>query len=561
MTRLPLVIVLLVATLGISAWMAMRAQYAAREHQRTAENVVRDWTRVAGDELLRRTDLQAAIYGTYNMLRIVSASKTLQTPRTLMDDAKTDEQRRNAGVVLTTFRYDGHTLQSSGELPPLQRTLDALLAHPPAMADQKPFYIGNRVFAYTITNGTIDGFEVNRLAFDPFFKLSLQIRPLLPRSLANGKITNDKVHARAVDPRGRVLFTTGGPVDPPLAVRVDGDQDGLLRGVFVDASLAPETTSLIVAGGIPRTLPIYIVLLAISGALLIAAILQVGRERALARMRSDFVAGVSHELRTPLTQIRMFAETLLLDRIRSDDERKRSLAIIDQESRRLGQLVENVLQFSRGERGKLRIAPQRIDAGAIVREAVESFLPLATSRGMRIVTNIEDGAIAELDHDAIRQVVLNLLDNAAKYGPDGQTIRVEVVGSRRVVASSRRQETTALLDDSKTRRPVDSIRIIVEDEGPGIPAHQRKRIWRRYARLPRERERAIAGAGIGLAVVRDLVRLHGGRAWCENTEGGGARFIVEVDSDAVARFPGSSVPRRSGATEEPTNRATEEPLP
>jgi len=507
MTRLPLVIALLVATLGVSAWMAVRAQYTAREYQRTAETVVRDWTRVAGDELLRRTDIQAALYGTYTMLRAMSMSKTFPTPQALMSAAKSDEERRNARVVLTTFRYDGHSMQSSGELPPLQQTLDALRAHPPDMADQHPFYLGDRVFAYMITNGTIDGFEVNRLAFAPYFALSTQIRPLLPRSLANGKITNDKVHARAVDSRGRLLFTTGGSINSYYAVRVPGDHDGLLRGVFVDTSLAPDTTHLIVAGGIPRTLPIYIVLLAISGALLIAAILQLGRERALARMRSDFVAGVSHELRTPLTQIRMFAETLLLDRIRSDEERKRSLSIIDQESRRLGNLVENVLQFSRGERGKLRIAPQRADAGPIVREAVESFLPLATSRGMRVITNIEDGATAELDHDAIRQVVLNLLDNAAKYGPDGQTIRVSVKKG---------------------------VRIEVEDDGPGIPAHQRKRIWRRYARLPRERERAIAGAGIGLAVVRDLVRLHGGRAWCEsayeNAEGGGARFVVEVPS-------------------------------
>ncbi len=115
--------------------------------------------------------------------------------------------------------------------------------------------------------------------------------------------------------------------------------------------------------------------------------------------------------------------------------------------------------------------------------------------------NIENDAFANVDDDAIRQVVLNLLDNAAKYGPDGQTIRVAVDRG---------------------------VRIVVEDEGPGIPARQRERIWRRYARLPRERERAIAGAGIGLAVVRDLVRLHGGRAWCESAEGGGARFVVEV---------------------------------
>src|SRR6185436_366176 len=105
-----------------------------------------------------------------------------------------------------------------------------------------------------------------------------------------------------------------------------------------------------------------------------------------------------------------------------------------------------------------------------------------------------------VDDEALRQILLNLLDNAAKYGPDGQTIAV-------------------------TLEP--GLRLTVEDEGPGIPARDRKRVWRRYVRLDRERERAIAGAGIGLAVVRDLVRLHRGTARVE--EGSrGARFVIEV---------------------------------
>jgi signal transduction histidine kinase len=534
--RMLLVIGMLLATLAITAWMAVRAQYAAAEHQRTAESVVRDWTRVAADELGRRAEAQATFYGTYYVLQSLLAGTPIE--------------KRNQDLVVTTFRYDAAT-------QPRDPKLDAILAHPPPQNERAPLHDGKRVRVYALTrdNKALVGFEVNRAALARFFEQAMEARPLLPQSLANGRITNGSIRARALDADGRALFATRVPVAPYYAVRQQVD-DGLLRGFTVEASLAPDVLPLVVAGGMPRTLPVYVVLLVVTGALLVTAMLQIQRERAVARMRSDFVAGVSHELRTPLTQIRMFAETLLLDRVRSDEERKRSLAIIDQESRRLAQLVGNVLQFSRGERGMLHIAPRRADVGPIVRDAAETFLPIAQARGMRLVMNIENDAFASVDDDAIRQIVLNLLDNAAKYGPDGQEIRVRV--SRPVIKSSSRREAGKPLDDSMTRRLDDSVLIVVEDEGPGIPKRQRERIWRRYVRLPRERERAIAGAGIGLAVVRDLVRLHGGRAWCESAERGGARFMIEVASEEGHRVRGSSG-SRGGArgTEDPRAREPE----
>jgi len=496
--RMLVVIVLLVATLAITAWMALRAQNAAREHRRAAENVVRDWTRVAADELARRAEAQATFYGTYPVLMKIHDAAPLPAARELARTAKTPIERRNARLVVETFRYDGRGVRNPA--------FDAILANPPQPSEQLPVHVGERVFVYALSadKRTLTAFEVNRAALGPFFELAMTMRPLLPRSLADGKIGNDAIRARAVDARGRVLFATRAAPDPQLAVRHRADDDGLLRGFTVEAAIAPETVPAIVTGGIPRALPVYAMLLVLTAALLVTAILQIGRERALARLRSDFVAGVSHELRTPLTQIRMFAETLQLDRIRSDAERRRSLAVIDQESRRLAQLVENVLQFSRGERGMLKISPRAADVGAIVRDAIDAFLPIAAARGMRVTASIDDGATAGVDDDAMRQVVLNLLDNAAKYGPDEQEIVVEVRRGKRMV------------------------RIAVEDEGPGVPPRQRRRIWNRYTRLPRERERAIAGAGIGLAVVRDLVLLHRGRAWCETGMRGGARFIVEV---------------------------------
>ena len=516
-SRMRSVIALLVATLIITAWMAMRAQYAEKHRREAAEGVVRDWTRVAADEIARRAEAQTTFYGTYTMLQKIAAAPQLPRAAELMAAAKTPLEQRNARLVVETFRHDSTgTWWSDGlsarrqfrraESPPLHDALDAILADPPPPDAQTPIHIGERVFVYALSEDkkSVRGFEVNREAVAPFFELAMTMRPLLPRSLANGRIGNDKIHARAIDSHGRTLFATRVRPEPYIAVRHPADADGLLRGVTVEASIARDTVHLLVAGGIPRSIPIYLLLLTITVVLLAMAIVQIGRERALARMRSDFVASVSHELRTPLTQIRMFAETLQLDRIRSDAERARSLAIIDQESRRLAQLVENVLQFSRGERGLLKITPRVSDVGVIVRAAVDAFAPIAAARQMRVTTNIARDATASVDDDAMRQVLLNLLDNAAKYGPDGQEIAVDV------------------------RRIADSIRISVDDEGPGIPPRDRKRIWHRYRRLARERERAIAGAGIGLAVVRDIVRLHHGKTWCESGARGGARFVIDL---------------------------------
>src|SRR5439155_11844858 len=125
-------------------------------------------------------------------------------------------------------------------------------------------------------------------------------------------------------------------------------------------------------------------LLALTSALLAVSIIQLRREAELARMRADFVSGVSHELRTPLAQIRLFAETLLLGRVRTDVERRRSLEIIANESQRLTHLVENVLSFSKPDRGDGRWPRQRIDVVALARDVVDGFVPLASARQVDI---------------------------------------------------------------------------------------------------------------------------------------------------------------------------------
>jgi signal transduction histidine kinase len=273
----------------------------------------------------------------------------------------------------------------------------------------------------------------------------------------------------------------------------------------MEMSVEPRIVPELVLGGIPRSrLPLLLVLLLTMIAVLTGVFFLLRREHHLAEARADFVSGVSHELRTPLTQIRMFAETLLFDRARSDDERMRSLRIINEEARRLTNLVDNVLFMSRRQ-GALG-ENDRCDIEVTTGDAVDAFMPLAMRSDVAITSDLQPRLEALIDGETWKQVVTNILDNAVKYGPEGQTVRVTVTGREGMV------------------------RLCVDDEGPGIPAGERARIWQRFHRLDRDRGTHKTGSGIGLAIVRTIVKRHHGRCWVEGAPGGGARFIVEVPS-------------------------------
>jgi signal transduction histidine kinase len=279
-----------------------------------------------------------------------------------------------------------------------------------------------------------------------------------------------------------------------------------LRDSYAQAAYDESTQGLAVIG-----------LMVLIGGLLMMAALQVRRESQLMRLRADFVSSVSHELRTPLAQIRMFVETLLLGRTRSDIERQRSLEIIEQEARRLSHLVENVLLFSKTEGGRMpRIAPEPTDFAGDIRRAVDGFSLLSRARDAEIRTELQENITLQVDRGALRQILINLIDNALKYGPSGQRITVGA----------------AVFDDVA--------RLWVDDEGPGIPEESRARVFESFYRLPREMSAHVAGSGIGLAVVRELARLHDGDVWAEDAPGGGARFVVQFPGAYVrAPRPGS----------------------
>jgi signal transduction histidine kinase len=251
-------------------------------------------------------------------------------------------------------------------------------------------------------------------------------------------------------------------------------------------------------------------LLVLTAALSAIALIQLRREHELARLRADFTSSVSHELRTPLAQILLFGETLQLGRVRSDGDRRLAVETIVHEARRLMHMVDNVLHFARTTEGRMQLERQSTELAPLMDGIVATFAPLAQERGVNVHAEARDAVTAYVDAGALRQIVLNLLDNATKFGPRGQTVRLTVEQA-----------------DHRAR-------IAVEDQGPGIPIADRERIWSPYVRLRREKSAANEGSGIGLAVVRELAQLHGGSAVVQDAPGGGARFVIELPVAAPA---------------------------
>ncbi len=363
-------------------------------------------------------------------------------------------------------------------------------------------YDGNLLVTY--------GFETDARSFvQPLVDSVLARTPLLPPSLLHGVPRDSVLAVKAWSPSSGQVYRSTNREFPEEFTVVDtlDERFGRMR---LGVSLRPDIASQLVVGGLPRSrLPMLIGLFALTVGLVAAAAVQLRRQQQLAQLRVDFVSGVSHELRTPLAQIRLFAELLRNGQLRSEQERERSFSIIDEEAQRLTYLVENVLAFARSEHGRSTVLAEPLAMDREMEAAIDTFAPLARVRRAKVRSTVEPGLVARVDPRALRQIVLNLLDNAVKYGPLGQTVNVTLSGV------------------------ADRVVITVEDKGPGVPKGEREKIWDPYVRLSRETESAAGGSGIGLSIVRELVRLHGGSARVEDAAGGGARFVVEFPRESA----------------------------
>jgi signal transduction histidine kinase len=242
------------------------------------------------------------------------------------------------------------------------------------------------------------------------------------------------------------------------------------------------------------------------------------RERLDALRKTDFVDNVSHELKTPLSGIRLSAELLAEGRLPDGPRRDKAVRSILAESDRLDRLVSNLLDFGRLERGRRRFDLQRVDLGELLGEMLNDECRMPNG-GANIqhsafsIQHCERGLAALADPDAVRRILSNLFDNAAKYAPGAPPeVSVRTAGTARSESSPHRS----------------AVELVVADRGPGVPPGLEEKVFERFFRADDSLARRANGSGIGLSLARGLARGMGGDLTCRPRPGGGAEFVLTL---------------------------------
>jgi len=517
--RSRLIIGLMALILALVLVMAWQAHRATQAHSETALAVLQDYANLAADEYARRAMGAVGYYGYYGAMNNLRSNAEQRPDHLTSTSVSTDPAiDAIARYVFTLKPVDEQLSTSSSDMlsAAVQTHLFEQQAEPGTPLPEMGFVINHVeldreqhtfLVSWTEDASLMFGIEVDRQWLGGVLQKTFDENVLLPESLAGGAVTNDYLYVQMLDSNGQVLFQTVdvGYEETRVQKVLQDEYGGVFSGHTVVVAIDPSLAQSLIIGGLPKSrLPLVVAFILLATGLLVAAIRQLQRENALMQMRSDFVAEVSHELRTPLTQIRMFVESLLFERLGAPDDRRRALSIINRETQRLIHMVENILRFSDASRSHDDLSLQTLDLEPLIRSVVQEFQVIADAKESQLQTSLEPDVIATVDTDAIRQVLLNLLDNAIKYGPEGQPVAVTL--------------------EKKSGRAC----ISISDEGPGIPKSARKQIWDGYYRLDRERASAIAGTGIGLAVVRQLVEKHGGIVNVVENNQSGATFVIEL---------------------------------
>ena len=234
------------------------------------------------------------------------------------------------------------------------------------------------------------------------------------------------------------------------------------------------------------------------------------RERAVERMRADFIANASHELRTPLASLMGFIDTLRGPAADDPPAQQRFLGIMAEQAARMNRLIDDLLSLSRIELTEHQAPAGRVDLVALLHDLIAGFEPRLTERGVTLDVALTDALPSVLgDADQILQVAQNLLDNAVKYGRDGEVVRL------------------AAEPASGLRWPArPGVVLTVADQGPGIPREHLPRLTERFYRVDAGRSRAVGGTGLGLAIVKHIVNRHRGQLAIESEPGIGTTVTV-----------------------------------
>jgi two-component system phosphate regulon sensor histidine kinase PhoR len=234
------------------------------------------------------------------------------------------------------------------------------------------------------------------------------------------------------------------------------------------------------------------------------------RLRQLEAVRQEFVANVSHELRTPLSLIKSAVETLIDGGMNDPLVTARFLEIIDKHANRLTLLIDDLLLLARLDSGRIELHLEPVPLRAAAQDALDDAALIARSRGVTLENHVANEIAAQADPERLRQVLANLIDNAIKYGREGGRV---TLGGR---AMNRGR-----------------VELTVGDDGPGIPAEAKARIFERFYRVDKARSREEGGTGLGLAIVKNVVQAHGGEVRVESEAGAGTEFFITLPAAKV----------------------------
>ena len=319
-------------------------------------------------------------------------------------------------------------------------------------------------------------------------------------------------HILLMNEQARTMFGLGssrGEGKPFLEVIRNADLHEVFRAVHAGGAGLALRQEIAMSSPAQRILGVNAVGLAPVGveAGVVMVLHDVTALRQLERVRTEFVANVSHELRTPLTAIQGYLETLLSGALEEPENARRFLEIVLRHSERLGRLLNDLTDLSNIELGKVTLRKESVLLDELVASVVAIIGPRAARSGVTVTANTpaEVPAVAA-DRDRLVQVLINLVDNAVKYTPEGGTVTVI------------------------TRGGDGTVEIAVADTGIGIPAADLPRITERFYRVDKARSRELGGTGLGLAIVKHLVLAHGGELRIESQEQQGTtvRFTLPI---------------------------------
>ena len=337
-------------------------------------------------------------------------------------------------------------------------------------------------------------------------------------AMVEGVIAVDgQEHILLMNEKARTMFALGstrGEGKPFLEVIRNADLHEIFRAVHAggEAALRREIE---LTSSPPRILGVNAVRLSTGGdrsgggSGVVMVVHDVTALRQLERVRTEFVANVSHELRTPLTAIQGYLETLLSGALEEQDNARRFLEIVLRHSERLGRLLNDLTDLSNIELGKVALRREPVRVDEVVASVVAIIAPRAARSRVAVTAQVPaDLPEVSADRDRLAQVLINLVDNAVKYTPEGGSVTV----------TARRLEENA-------------IEMAVTDTGIGIPRADLPRITERFYRVDKARSRELGGTGLGLAIVKHLVMAHGGELGIESEQERGTtvRFTLPID--------------------------------